>query len=624
MRWPHVHHARRWIVATAASVLVLGGGGASAFAASTSAPHAHPRLVRPPAAVPQAANANAANDNAANANAANPANPEANTNANAAAAPASQPAEFSTTANPVTLDPPVKVPPTRPAVVTIADNASFGNAPPPATSTVALPKGDWAKVVLDVTGTEKGTQYDRLLNVYDGATQIFMGVTPEPTAAGITWHVQKDVTGYLPIMKGTQTFSTTIDNYTNSTDTGIPVITARLLFYPGGGGYAPAHVASPADPSLAGDATDETGPASPANAAGVPNDIVPIVPSGDSNDFNEINTGQTLSASVTLPDDITTATLDLYAVGQINDEFWWGLNPAFREIEVSIDGKPAGVVWPYPYVYTGGVNPLIWRPLTAIHTEDIPSYRIDLTPFAGLLSGSGPHTIGLSVVNNNGYWLAGGDLMLTTGGPAVTGSVTQDTLSFPGSSSVTSATALAGSTDTPVTSESASRSYAISGTVRQGGRAYADTLNQSLQFGNDQTNVDPAGCTTSTCYSWVHQETTSSASEAITGPGVRVDRTDKSSYTIDAPNGWQQNASASDFFVPASVTQQLTDVAAQGPYQSTLSESIVGYGALEEDGSATTISNGETTGTITQVNGKNSYIRTITTRGGVVVSDIAG
>ncbi|MGH3169772.1 MAG: peptide-N4-asparagine amidase, partial [Trebonia sp.] len=477
-------------------------------------------------------------------------------------------------------------------------------------------------VVLDITGTEQGTQYDRLLNVYDGATQIFLGVTPEPTAAGITWHVQKDVTGYLPIMTGTQTFATTIDNYTNSVDNGIPVVTAKLLFYPAGGGYAPARAASLADPSLAGDAVNETGPASPATAPGVPNDIVPIVPSGDSNDFNTVNTGQTLSAPVTLPDNITTATLDLYAVGQINDEFWWGLNPAFREIEVSIDGKPAGAVWPYPYVYTGGVNPLIWRPLTGLHTEDIPSYRIDLTPFAGLLSGTGPHTISLDVVNNNGYWLAGGDLMLTGGGAPVTGSVTRDTLSFPDSSSVTSTSALGGATGTPVTSESASDSYAISGTVTRGGRSYADTLNQSLQFGNDQTNVDPA-CTT-TCYQWAHQETTSSASEAITGPGVHVDRTDKSSYTIDAPNGYQQNSSGSDFFLPASVTQQLTDVAAQGWYRTTLSESIMGYGALEEDNSVHTIANGETTGTVTQVDGGDTYVRTITTRGGQIVSDIAG
>jgi hypothetical protein len=608
MRLPYVRHVRSWAVVSAVAVVVLGGC-ASAFAASASLSNAHPRLVRPPAvgaatrAVPQASKTGA------------------NAAASPASSPASSPTEFSTTANPVTLDPPVKVPPTKPVVVTIADNASFGNAPPPATSTVTLPKGDWSKVVLDITGSEQGTQYDRLLNVYDGQTQIFLGVTPEPTAAGITWHVQKDVTGYLPILRGTQTFSTTIDNYTNSTDNGIPVITAKLLFYPAGGGYAPAHVASLADPSLAGDAIDETGPASPATTPGVPNDIVPVVPSGDSNDFNTINTGQTLSASVTLPDDITTATLDLYAVGQINDEFWWGETPAFREIEVSIDGKPAGVVWPYPYVYTGGVNPLIWRPLTGIHTEDIPSYRIDLTPFAGLLSGSGPHTISLYVVNNNGYWLAGGDLMLTAGGRPVTGTVADDTLSFPDSSSVTTATALGGSTDTPVTSESASTSYAISGTVTQDGRTYTDTLNQSLQFGNDQSYVDPA-CTTS-CYQWAHQETTSSASETTTGPGVHTDRTDKSSYTIDAPNGYQQNSSGSDFFLPATVTQQLTDVAAQGPYTTSLSESIVGYGALEEDNSTATITNGETTGTITQDDGGDVYLRTITTRGGQIVQDLA-
>jgi hypothetical protein len=594
--------SRRWLAVSAAAVVVLGSGASALASVSGGNGSGHARRVQPPAAGASAAGLKAG--------------------IRAAASGASSPSEFSTTANPVTLDPPVKVPPTKPVVVTIADNASFGNAPPPATSTVALPSGRWATVVLDITGSEQGRQYDRLLDVYDGATQIFLGVTPEPTTAGISWHVKKDITGYLPILRGTQTFSTTVDNYLSGVDNGIPVITAKLLFYPAGGGYAPAHTASLASPALAGDAINETGPASPAASAGVPSDVVPIVPSGASNDFNTINTGQTLSGSVTLPDNITTATLDLYAVGQINDEFWWGLTPAFREIEVSIDGKPAGVVWPYPYVYTGGVNPLIWRPLTGIHTLDIPSYRIDLTPFAGLLSGSGPHTISLYVVNNNGYWLAGGALLLTAGGAPVSGGVTSDTLSFPDSSSVTTATALGGSTDTPVTSESASTSQEISGTVTQDGRTWTDTLNQSLQFGNDQSYVDPA-CTTS-CYQWAHQETTSSASETITGPGVRTGRTDKSSYTIDAPNGYQQNADGSDFFLPATVSQQLTDVAAQGRYATSLSESIIGYGALEEDNSAPTITNGETTGTVTWEDGGDVYMRTITTRGGVIVQDLAG
>jgi hypothetical protein len=506
-------------------------------------------------------------------------------------------------------------------VVTIADNASFGNAPPPATSTVPLPSGRWATVVLDITGSEQGRQFDRLLNVYDGATQIFLGVTPEPTTAGITWHVQKDITGYLPILRGTQTFSTTVDNFLSSIDNGIPVITAKLLFYPAGGGFEPARAASLASPALAGDAINETGPSSPSASPGVPTQVVPIVPSGANTDFNTVNAGQTVSAAVTVPDNITTATLDLYAVGQIGDEFWWGMTPSFREIEVSVDGKPAGVVWPYPYVYTGGVNPLIWRPLTGIHTMDIPSYRLDLTPFAGLLSGAGPHTISLTVVNNAGYWLAGGALLLSSGGAPVSGTVTSSTLNFPDSSSISTSNAL-GNTSQPVTSESASDTYRITGTVTQEGRTWTDALNQSLQFGNDQTYVNPS-CS-GPCYQWAHQETTASGSGTITGPGVRVTRDDRSSYTTDAPNGFLTNTSGSNFFLPASVSQQLTDVATQDRYRTSLSESIIGYGALEEDSSAPTITNGETTGTITSSDGGPVYQRTITTRGGVIVQDLAG
>ena len=223
-------------------------------------------------------------------------------------------------------------------------------------------------------------------------------------------------------------------------------------------------------------------------------------------------------------------------------------------------------------------------------------------------------------MNNNGYWLAGGDLMLTAGGAPVSGSVSSDTLSFPDSSSTTSVSPISGSTDTTVTSESASDSYAISGTVTQGGRTYTDTLNQALQYGNDQTNVQPA-CT-SACYQWVHQETTSTASETITGPGVHIDRTDKSIFTIDAPNGYQQNSSGSDFLLRATVAQQLTDVAAQHGYETSavgVDHRLRGPGG---ERSGAPIRNGETTGTVTQVEGGDTYVRTVTTRGGQIAQDV--
>jgi Peptide N-acetyl-beta-D-glucosaminyl asparaginase amidase A len=534
---------------------------------------------------------------------------------------AAQPSEFSTTANPVSLDAPVRVPRTRPVVVTVADNAQFGNGPAPYQSTVSLPKGDWSMVVMDVTGTEQGRQYDRLAEVYDGATQIFLGVTPEPTPAGITWHVQKDITGYLPLLSGTRTFSSYVDNYLNSVDTGIPALTVKLYFYPAGDGYRPAQVATTTDPGLAGDAINQTGPASQLTSPGVPNDVVTLVPSGDTYDFNTINQGSSVSSTVTLPDDIRSATLDLYAVGQSNDEFWWGLSPAFREIEVSIDGKPAGVVWPDAFVYTGGVNPLIWRPLTGVDTMDIPSYRLDLTPFAGLLSNGKSHTITLSVAGNDGYWLAGGSLLLSAGGPAVTGSVTTDSLSFPTTSSISQNDGL-GSSSNQVLAESASAAYRIAGTVTQGGRTWTDALNQSLQYSNDQTNIDESTCNPE-CYQWAHQETTSTASETITGPGgPAVTRHDNTSWTIDAPNGYLQNSSGSDFFLPASVSQSYTDDASQGDDITSLQESITGYGALEEDNSAATITNGDTTGIIAIHDGPYIYQRTIVTHGGSIVQDL--
>jgi flagellar basal body-associated protein FliL len=606
----HKWQRRRWLVLIAAVVMAVSAGGAVTALASSHAAGDHPRLVSPPAAVVHSAS-----------RAAGTAGPSH------ASRQASSGTEFATTANPVTLDPPVAVPPTKPVVVTVADQAAFGNGPPPSTSTVTLPTGNWAAVVLDVTGTETGTQYDRLCEVFDGASEIFLGVTPEPTPAGITWHVQKDITGYLPILNGTRTFSTYVDNYLSSVDNGIPTITVKLLFYPAGGGFRPAVAASPGSPALAGDAINETGPASSPQQPAVPTQVVPILPAGATNTLSTINTGQTVTATVTLPDNVTTATLDLYAVGQINDEFWWAEQPAFREIEVSIDGKPAGVVWPYPYVYTGGVNPLIWRPLTGVHTMDIPSYRVDLSPFAGELGGT--HTISLTVTNNTGYWLAGGSLMITAGGSPTTGTVGTDTLTFPTTSQTTTVDGL-GSSQNPVTSEAAAMSYQIAGQVTQGGRTWTDSEQQALQFGDDQTSIDPS-CS-GPCYQWVHGEETQESSRQVTGGGLSYFSRDRSDWTIDAPNGYLANASGSDFLLPAAVSQQLTDFASEsgwdGGYRTTLSESIIGYGSLEENGSTVPVANGDTTGTITaQSSGagqESSYLRTIVARGGVILQDLVG
>jgi hypothetical protein len=130
---------------------------------------------------------------------------------------------------------------------------------------------------------------------------------------------------------------------------------------------------------------------------------------------------------VTVPANTQSAQLEVYASGHICEEFWYANEStafmsqlgstcggtAFREIDVSIDGKPAGVVFPYPYLYTGAIDPIAWLPLTGYDTLDIPPYQLDLTPFVGLLNDRKPHTIAAQVYNDTGgFWLADADLLI--------------------------------------------------------------------------------------------------------------------------------------------------------------------------------------------------------------------
>jgi peptide N-acetyl-beta-D-glucosaminyl asparaginase amidase A len=284
-------------------------------------------------------------------------------------------------ANPIAFGIPVVIPASHPTTITILQKQAFGNDPPPAQSTVTLPTGQWKSVILTISGTQQGRQFDRLMLMWAANTQIFAGVTPEPTQDGIAWKLQKDVTAYLPLLTGQQTFTTWINNFVTAVYTGLPVVSVTLAFYP---------------PTSQNEVLD-------AESASRWSQTSSIVPLSTTPKMATVHPNNALTATLTLPADISRAYLDLYAIAQIGDEFWWTQTPAFRELEVTIDGKPAGVVWPYPTVYTGGINPYLWRPITGINTMNMPAYRVNLTPFAGLLNGQ--HTISISVFNNQDYWL---------------------------------------------------------------------------------------------------------------------------------------------------------------------------------------------------------------------------
>ena len=119
--------------------------------------------------------------------------------------------------NPVTAEPPVPRPHTKPCVVQLFQNLEFADFntksfsyTPPA----ACP-GPWAKVVFtaDFTVTA-GRQYDRTAAFYLGHASIFYGTTAEPRATlSPSWHVERDVTDLTPIFKADQTGEANIGNF---------------------------------------------------------------------------------------------------------------------------------------------------------------------------------------------------------------------------------------------------------------------------------------------------------------------------------------------------------------------------------------------------------------------------
>jgi hypothetical protein len=385
--------------------------------------------------------------------------------------------------NPVTAEPLVSRPHTKPCVVQLLTNSAFESfTPAPLTYTppAACP-GPWAKVVLtaDFTVTA-GIQYDRSAWFYLNNVNIFYGTTAEPgSKLSPSWHVERDLTDLSALFKSPQTGAASIGNIVNSTYTGIIYANAALEFYP-----ASWQAQAPVVP-----------------------DIVDSLSSGNSP--ATLNTGaDQVTQTVTLPRNTEKVYLDVISQSQIGDEFWYFCvpndvagelescgNSAFRETEISIDGKPAGVAPVYPWIFTGGLDPYLWIPITGVQTLNFKPYRVDLTPFAGVLGDGSEHTVAISVFNANGYFLSTANLLVYTdhGSKEVTGGLLSNTLSAEPTPQVSEnlATDSAGTT-TGTVAVGSDRAFTISGYVNTSHGRVETTVEQKVNFLSTQTfDVNP-------------------------------------------------------------------------------------------------------------------------------------
>jgi len=102
-----------------------------------------------------------------------------------------------------------------------------------------------------------------------------------------------------------------------------------------------------------------------------------------------------------------------------------GYSP-FREVQLFIDGSLAGVSWPFPIIFTGGVVPGLWRPIVGIDAFDLKEDEVDITQWLPLLCDGNAHTfrIRVSGLEDDGhnttslsettgdYWLVTGKIFI--------------------------------------------------------------------------------------------------------------------------------------------------------------------------------------------------------------------
>lgn len=394
----------------------------------------------------------------------------------------------------VTADPLVPRPSEQPCVVQLFSGYTFAFFSESVQSFQYTPPADcpgpWAAVVFEADFSENaGIQFDRTSSIYLANTDIYFGTTPEPLSTLTnTWHVERDITDYSALLSAQQPGTIVLANCTtdcpppyNTFLNGIFTVSANLEFYPAQGGNN--------------------------NGQAAPDAVMPLLQPNGSGGFNLpallFSPTDQLSTTFTLPLNIEQAYLDVVTQGQQSDEFWYSCVPdnltvelqscggtAFREAEISIDGQPAGVAPVFPWIFTGGIDPFLWVPAPGVQTLDLQPYRVNLTPFAALLSNGQPHTVAMNVLNVNSQFSVTGTLLLFEdhGSGQVSGGVILNTIQPP-NPVVTTNLKVNGSNVTGTVNTASQRGFLVSGFVNTSHGQVTTSIYQTVNFNNLQKFV---------------------------------------------------------------------------------------------------------------------------------------
>ncbi|KAF2210402.1 hypothetical protein CERZMDRAFT_45215 [Cercospora zeae-maydis SCOH1-5] len=283
------------------------------------------------------------------------------------------------------------IPSTKPTCQSTLVQHSFVNSyGHPYVGTYLPPPCDFNRVTFNLSVQAAGRQFDRLGSISFGDIELFRTSTAEPSKSGITWTYLKDMTSFLPLFQTQQKIIFDLGNLVNDIYTAPFNVTLTASFFTVENGHKPADLIIPV--------SKRQGAAGQASFFQYPHDKA--------------------ANSITLPRNVRKAVFTIAATGQAQEEFWWGNVPQseinvfpgndslpgfspFREVQLHIDDVLAGVAWPFPIIFTGGVVPGLWRPVVGIDAFDLKEEEIDITPWLGLLCDGNSHTFELRVSGLN-------------------------------------------------------------------------------------------------------------------------------------------------------------------------------------------------------------------------------
>ncbi|MEM0439425.1 MAG: peptide-N4-asparagine amidase [Sulfolobales archaeon] len=242
----------------------------------------------------------------------------------------------------------------QPVVIPIAINMSFENTGyTPKSVVVSIPPGNYSRAIINVSMRVTDRQFDRIFWIFANNVPIYWGSTIQRFNST----AEADVTLFLNLFKGDVNFSIVLANFLAPSIgiTGIFLVNITLYLYPG---KTPSWVPDTYIP-LWGEAVPPIGSFTP--------------------DTLMLNT------TLKIPDNAYRTALYLFAKPGRLDEFFYANIPSVRDILVYYNDDLAGVFHVFPTIFTGGIFPLYWRPMTSVNTHYTKSPQIiDLTPFLAL------------------------------------------------------------------------------------------------------------------------------------------------------------------------------------------------------------------------------------------------